>query len=659
VKRLHKLVIKTFIGPFFLIFFIVLFLLLMQFLWRYIDDLVGKGLEFHIISELLMYTSASLVPLALPLSILMSSLMTFGSMGEYSELTAIKSSGVSLQRIMFPLIIIVSFISFGAFFFSNNVLPFTNLKMRSLLYDVRQQRPELQIKPGEFYSGIDNYSIRVNSKDPETNILYGIKIYDHTGRKGNRSVTIADSGLMKITVDERNLLITLWNGISYDELVEDRRKRAKTYPHRINKFKKQRLILELTGFGLQRTDENLFKNNYQMMNLSQLDKAKDSLRKELYLRNAKFYSDMVNTNYFKLRNRYLVKRQAKYTKLKKDSAYIQDPVNQVKFDFDSLFANFSIGNKRRISSNAIAFARSSKSYVENTALNLTFKSRHLRKHEIEWHRKFTLSFACLVFLFIGAPLGAIIRKGGIGMPTVISTLMFILYYIISLTGEKLIRGDILSPLQGMWMSSFILLVAGGFITYKATTDSAILNIDTYLDIFRRSIGIDRIKMLDLKSHLTGKFDFTVIKKKDLNASLNSLIESTITYIKDVDTNRKFPRLIYSYVASLTYIRIEEFQRNYNQIVDSIISSNWFKVSYIQTKVNDFPVILFKRSKSYFSRIYRILALIIIPVGIFLVIKHYIALKKLRKHLVNVAGVSQSIIDILDSPSLLKEFEIQK
>ncbi len=582
--------------------------------------------------------------------------MTFGSMGEYFELTAIKASGVSLQRIMFPIIIVVTFISFGAFFFSNNVLPFTNLKMRSLLYDVRQQRPELQIKPGEFYSGIDNYSIRVNRKDPETNTLYDIKIYDHSGRQGNRSVIVADSGLMKITVDERNLLITLWNGISYDELVEDRRKKIKTYPHRVNKFRKQILILKLTGFGLQRTDENLFKNNYQMMNLSQLTKARDSLKRELHNRNAQFYSDMVNTNYFKLRDRNLRKSHAKHIMQNTDSIDKQVAVGPAKINFDSLFTNFSLENKRRISSNAIAFARSSKSYIENTSLNLTFKSRHLRKHEIEWHRKFTLSFACLVFLFIGAPLGAIIRKGGIGMPTVISTLMFILYYIISLMGEKLIRGDILSPLQGMWMSSFILLVAGGFITYKATTDSAILNIDTYMNLFRRSIGIDKIKMLDLKSHLTGKFDFTIIKKKDLKATLYSLIENTNTYIKDIDNNKKISRLIISFVASLTYKRIEQFQKDYNQIVDTIISSNWFKVSYIQLKVNDFPVILFKRSKSFLSRIYRILALIVIPVGLFMLVKHYMSLVKLRKELTEVSDVSQSIIDIVDSPSLLREFE---
>ena len=631
----------------------------MQFLWRYIDDLVGKGLEFKIIAELLMYTSASLVPLALPLSILMSSLMTFGSMGEYCELTAIKASGISLQRIMFPTIVLVLFVSAGAFFFSNNVLPFTNLKMRSLLYDVRQQRPELQIRPGEFYSGIENYSIRVDNKDPETNILYGIKIYDHTIRKGNKNVIIADSGYMKMTVDERNLIITLWNGIMYSELDEDRRKRIKTYPHRIDKFRKQILVLELTGFGLQRTDENLFKNNYQMMNLEQLSNVKDSLRRELQLRNKQFYNNLLKNNYFKLRNNVIKGKAQRLIEKSVGSIQKQEAIYPVKLQFDSLLNDFSIDKKSRIINHAISFARTSKSYIENTSLNLNYKSRHLRKHEIEWHRKFTLSFACLVFLFIGAPLGAIIRKGGIGMPTVISTLMFILYYIFSLMGEKLIRGNILSPLQGMWISSFVLLIAGGFITYKATTDSTILNIDTYLSFFRRSIGIDKVKMLDLKSHLTGKFDFIIVKKKDLKSSLFSLKDNANICIENIENNMKISKLLISFISSLTSVKIAEFHNLYNNVIDTIISSNWFKVSYIQTKVNLFPVINYKNSKSTFSKIYRIIALIFIPVGLYMIIKYYYSLIKLKKDLITVSEVSQSMIDIIDSPSLLKEFEIEK
>jgi lipopolysaccharide export system permease protein len=575
----------------------------MQFLWRYIDELVGKGLGFNVIGELLLYSAASLVPLALPLSILMSSLMTFGNMGEYYELTALKSSGVSLQRIMFPLIVVVIFISMGAFFFSNNVLPFTNLKMRSLLYDVRQQNPDIQINPGEFYNGVTNYSIRVNGKDPETKILYDIKIYDHTARRGNNSVILADSGYMRMTADKRNLIITLWNGVSYTELENDRRKRIKTYPHRQDKFKEQRLIIKLTGFGLQRTDENLFRSNYQMMNLAQLKSAQDSLRKELEFRDNQFYRTLMIQNYFKLRQSYRRRQLERMSRTNPENLQHQGIKYPEKINIDSVFNALTLSQRRRIVNNALSYARSSRSYIENTAQNLKYKNRHLRKHEIEWHRKFTLSFACLVFLFIGAPLGAIIRKGGIGMPTVISTIMFIIYYVFSLMGEKFVRGSILNAFEGMWMSSFILLAVGGFLTYKATTDSAILNVDTYLVFFRRALGIDRLKMLDLKSNLTGKFGFSDVERKELRKSLCSLQVAARKCKEDAENNSKINKILFSYVKSGTNNNLTELERLYNKIIDTIIISNWFKVIYIQNMVNEFPVIDFTRINFSLSKIY--------------------------------------------------------
>jgi lipopolysaccharide export system permease protein len=658
-KRLYKLVIKSFLGPFALIFFLVLFLLLMQFLWRYIDDLVGKGLGFRIIGELLMYTSASLVPLALPLSILMSSLMTFGNMGEYNELTALKSSGVSLQRIMLPLIIVVGFISVGAFFFSNNVLPFTNLKMRSLLYDVRQQRPDIQINPGEFYSGVDNYSIRVNRKNPETNVLYDIKIYDHTSRKGNNSITMADSGLMKMTADKRNLIITLWSGMSYTELAEDRRKRVKTYPHRLDKFKEQRLILKLTGFGLQRTDENLFRSNYQMMNLEQLNRAKDSLRKELQYRDMQFYKTLMVQNYFRLRESTRRRDLERRKEAAGDSSISQQNKLPERVNIDSIFNTLSLKEKGRIISASLSYARSSKSYIENTAENLKYKNRHLRKHQIEWHRKFTLSFACLVFLFIGAPLGAIIRKGGIGMPTVISTFMFIVYYVISLMGEKFVRESVLTATEGMWLSSFVLLVIGGFLTYKATTDSAILNVDTYILFFRRSLGIDKLHMLDIKSHLTGKFGFTDVEIEDMKDALQQLIKSTGRCKSEVDNTIKVKNAAVLYVTSGNIKQMAEFEGLYNEIIDKLITSNWFKIIYIQQKVNEFPVIDFARYRLLHSLIFKLVTYIVFPAGLFNFARYYISLFKLKKQLIAVTNTTRSIIDIFNNPSLLVELEVEQ
>jgi len=453
----------------------------MQFLWKYIDDLVGKGLELKVIAELLMYASAGLVPMALPLSILLSSIMTFGNMGEHNELLALKSSGISLQRIMTPLIVLVIFISISAFFFSNNVLPYTNLKMGSLLYDIRHQRPELNIKPGIFNDRIDGYSIKIGQKDNTKNMMYNVMIYDHTDKKGNIHVTTADSGKMNLTADEQYLIFDLYNGNSYNELVGKKtRTGIKTYPHRQDHFKEEQIILEISGFEFTRTNENLFRQNYQMLNIKQLDKAVDSLQKKLNERRKSFKKNLNKTYFFKKE----IKDTVRIDKLMKEKdIYAVAPIN-----FDSAFAKLNYKTKIKVIDGAQNYARTTKTYLSSISDNTIAQNRWIRRHQIEWHKKFTLSFACFILFFIGAPLGAIIRKGGIGMPTVVSVLFFILYYIISITGEKYVRSGVLQPFVGMWLSSFVLLPLGAFLTYKATTDSVILKIDTYFEFFKKLFG---------------------------------------------------------------------------------------------------------------------------------------------------------------------------
>jgi len=481
VKKLHIFVLKSFVGPLVLTFFIVIFVLLLQFLWKYIDDLVGKGLEIPVISELMLYTSASLVPMALPLAVLLASLMTFGNLGENYELIALKAAGISLQRIMMPLIILMVFISMGAFLFSNHVIPYSNLKMRTLLYDVQQQKPELSIKEGVFYHGIDNYSIKISKKDHKSNLLKGIMIYDHTDRRGNVSVTVADSGYMKVTEDKQYLLVTLYNGYNYVEMGDQKRRRnsEKTFPARRDKFETQTIYIELTGFGLSRTDESLFKSNYQMMNLDQLKHTKDSLDENLEKVQYRFSRTIRTTNYFKRESRRALKDTA-------DTIPPQEAIN-----VDSLYHNLKPQDKKRVLSQALTFARSAESYIESQKITYRSKMQRLKRFEVEWHRKFTLSFACLIFFFIGAPLGAIIRKGGLGMPVVISVAFFVVYYIISLMGEKLVRETFEPALKGMWLSSYILLPLGVFLTYKATSDSVILNMDTYVNFFKKAFAFGK------------------------------------------------------------------------------------------------------------------------------------------------------------------------
>jgi lipopolysaccharide export system permease protein len=631
-----------------------MFVLILQFLWRYIDDLVGKGLELKIITELLLYTSASLVSLALPLSILMSSLMAFGSMGEYYELTAMKSSGISLQKIMLPLILFVILICIGAFFFSTNVLPVTNLKMRALLWDVRQQRPELQIREGEFYNGVEGYSIRINKRNPQTNILYDLKIYDHTQKRGNVSVIIADSGYMKMTGDEGDLIINLWNGYSYNEQEEDRRRLPKTYPHRMDKFKEQRIVIELTGFGLQRSDENLFKNDYQMMSLKQLSQVEDSLRQDLQRRENQFIKTLLIYNLFKVRN------VSKPNLIRAGQELSPDKNNSHMVNIDSLYNSFSHSSKQNIIHDVISVVRSTKSYVESSCENLKYKRKLLRRHEIEWHRKFTLSIACLIFLFIGAPLGAIIRKGGLGMPTVVSVLLFIFYYVITLIGEKVVRESVLTSFQGMWLSSLILLIVGIFLTYKAATDSVIFNIDIYLRLLARLFGIEKTTMLDKKIHLTGKFDYSEIKKESLIESFDRLIALCVKSRGEIRQNIRFKNLLKRY-PSLDIDTGESFAKLgelYNNIFEDSINSRWVRISYIKSKFAELPYVNFRAQEDIIPKKIEKTMAIIFPVGALVLVVNILRKLHISKKLVNIEKLSQSIINGLNNPTLIAELETQ-
>jgi lipopolysaccharide export system permease protein len=479
VKKLHKLVIKSFIGPLILTFFFVIFILLMQFLWKYIDDLIGKGLEMSVISEFLLYTSASLVPMAMPLAVLLASLMTFGNLAENLELLAFKSSGISLIRIMAPVMIISAVLSIGAFMFANYVMPVTNLKMRSLLYDIQQQRPELTIKPGIFDNTLEGYSIRIGSRDSKTTLLRDILIFDHTKKQGNIKVTVADSGYMKMSSDEKHLLLTLYNGRTYEEMqkLKQEKKNVKSYPLQRDQFEEQEMIIEMTGFGLNRTDENLFRNAYSMLNIKQLRHFEDSLIGDLDTLFLDFSRTIDKTLTDKSKT-ILIKR----SRVLPDSVKAQtkpEDMTILKLHVDTLYAQLSRLEKRRALAAAINFARANKSVTTSNAGSSDWKIAKLRRYQIEIHRKYTLSLLCLIFFFIGAPLGAIIRKGGLGLPVIVSVLLFLIYYVISMMGEKFVRENILPPFVGMWISTIILIPISILLTYKAANDSVIMNVDTY------------------------------------------------------------------------------------------------------------------------------------------------------------------------------------
>lgn len=437
----------------------------MQFLWKYIDEFVGKGLEWSIILEMLVYASANLVPMALPLAILLSSIMTFGAMGEHYELVAIKSSGISLQRTMMPVLFITGLLALGAFYFQNNVSTVANLKMASLLYDIRHTKPAINIKPNVFYKELDGYVILIGKKDDDNQTIHNVTIYDHTQHKGNNRVLKAKSGKMYSSEDENYLIFQLQNGVSYQEDKE------KNVPQLYRtKFDEQILRFDLSGFKIQRTDDDLFKDHYQMLKMSQIENELDTLKHKRNLRKERF-NTMINSKITFIRDT------------------IELPVLAFQNDSNRVINHLSKKNKLLAIDAALSISRSNKTYINSIISEFESLDRQINRYSIEWHRKLTLSFACIILFFIGAPLGAIIRKGGLGTPVVISVLFFLVFHILSITGEKLIKNGGLIPFEGMWMASLILTPIGAFLTYKATTDSVIMDPEFYGKIFN---GIWRI-----------------------------------------------------------------------------------------------------------------------------------------------------------------------
>ncbi|PLX06209.1 MAG: hypothetical protein C0596_17165 [Marinilabiliales bacterium] len=401
-----------------------------------------------------------------------------------------KSGGVSLYKIMYPLLIFNIIISLGAFYFSNNLLPYTNLKMRSLLFSIQQQRPEVNIRNGIFTEPVDNFSIKVDRKYRNNNTLEGILIYDHRSMGGNNNVTTAKAGNIKITEDKSILIMELYDGYRYEELKLEKDKKTpnKSRPHQQSKFKRQTVYIELDGLGLDRSNEDLFKNGFEMLNNNQLVNAIDSLRISLHDREYDIYYNINKYSLFKGQVEWLnqSEEQKKIAQTKVEQIYLDNP--NKSFNIDSIFNSLNDNQQNKVIDFALNYSRSAKQYVEVTDQEVQGYERWIVRHQIEWHRKYVLSIACLLFYLIGAPLGAIIRKGGFGLPVIISVFIFLIYYIISITFEKTVRELVLPPEIGMWISSAILLPIGGFLTLRTALDTMRISSHFYVriaSIFRR------------------------------------------------------------------------------------------------------------------------------------------------------------------------------
>ena len=485
-------ILQSFLPLFVMTFCICLFIVLMQFLWRYIDDLVGKGLGVDVISELFFYAALTMVPMALPLAILLASLMIFGNLGENFELTAMKASGISLLRTMAPLIVLMVMIATGAFFFQNNALPIAQTKMYTLLYSVRQKSPELEIPEGVFYDQIPGYNLFVESKNRDTGVLYDMMIYDVSRGFENSSIILADSGKMSITADKTHLFLELWSGESFENL-KDAATGMKNVPYRRETFTTKEIMVPFDA-NFNRMDEQGMRSQYIGKNMAELQATLDSVQLRVDSLGREYTRELRETPHMNVMPYITVPDTA--GTLRKEPA--PEVMMDRPIDVDSLFRGSSSGVALNYLQSALSKAQRAKQEYEYRSLTMADDQRSIRRHSIELMKKFTLSFACIIFFFIGAPLGAIIRKGGLGTPLVISVFLFIFYYIIDNMGYKLARDGKWPVWEGMWLSAAVLLPLGIFFTYKAVNDSAVFNKDAYLNFFRRFFGVSEVRSVEMK-----------------------------------------------------------------------------------------------------------------------------------------------------------------
>ncbi len=462
IKIIDKFLIQSFLQPFAATFSVSVLVLLLQHLWKYIDDLAGKGLEWYVIMEFLVYATANLIPLALPLAILLASIMTFGNLGERYELVSIKAAGVPLRRALAPLFGLVMILTGFAFWFAIEVVPVANLKWGALYYDLLQQKPAFDLKEGVFYNDIQGYSIKVASKNKDGKQVNDVIIYDHTKGRGNTTVIRARYAEISQSDDKRYLFFRLFHGKRYEEMVNQ-----PTYyernPYNEMFFEEQRIGFDLTQFSLNRTDVGLFKDFWKYKKMPQLREGADSLKGVIFHERIQFFKQ-----YHQLFHHFDTLKTGKPL-----------PAN---LSVDSLLKGTL---RKTVIGQALNNARSAYGQIEWAKGEIQPVETLKAKYELAWWQKITLSVACLILFFIGAPLGAIVRKGGFGLPVVFAIIFFIVFFILNMIGEKMVRELVLPSYIGMWISAIVLAPVGFWLTVKATRDSALFDMDSYVRLFRK------------------------------------------------------------------------------------------------------------------------------------------------------------------------------
>jgi methionyl-tRNA formyltransferase len=483
MKKIDQFIIRSYVGPFFAILLVVIFVLLMQFLWLYIDELVGKGLSMKVILEFLGWGCATLLPLSLPLATLLASMMTLGTLGEHNELLAIKAAGISLQRVLVPLGIICIGICIGAYFISNNLIPTAYNKIYTLRDDIGKTKEEIRIPTGTFYNGIDGYILRVDNRDKETVTMYGVMVYNHTKNKGNVSLTIADSAQLNMSKNKNYLTFHLYSGINYEE-TNSKKYRDTTLTLQKIDFIHQELVIPVENYSFQKSDSSRFNDQVKSMNLDQLLYTQDSLERMNAQTRQQYKTNVLKSSALRYNSQL-------------DTAGVKGRSTEFDREGKNVWKDISA------EMTSVERARTKAEELQNMFLNYHRESQHKilvnRLVDIEIFKKFALSIACFIFFLIGAPIGALIRKGGLGTPAIISVLMFVAYWVIDISGTKLAKDGALDPFSGVFISTYILLPVGIYLTWQAIHDSPILKIGTLKNAYRK-----------FKSHVMNTFKKTRI-----------------------------------------------------------------------------------------------------------------------------------------------------
>lgn len=627
IKKLDIFIAKQFGLLFLGTFFICQFVLMMQFLWRFVDELIGKGLTLDIMAQFFWYMGLMLVPQALPLAILLSSLITFGNLGESSELTAMKAAGISLMQSFRSLIIISSIICVGSFYFQNNIGPEANIKMAQLLLSMKQKSPELEIPEGIFYDGIPNSNIYVQKKNIDTGKLYGIMIYRMTGSYEDQAIILADSGMLQSTADKKHLLLRLWSGEWFENMQSAEFGNSAAVPYRRETFVAKHILLDYDG-DFNMTDANSLSNNARGKSLGQITHDIDSLNQNYDSIGRAYYADASN---YLFAQRHLSR---------KDSARAIHIAETKKYNIDTIYSKLPLGLRQQALSSA-------QSRVAQATQDLDFKSmitadgdQLIRQHKIEAINKFVMALSCLIFFFIGAPLGAIIRKGGLGIPVIISVLVFIIFYILDNTGFRMARGGMWAVWFGKGLATAVLAPIAVFVTYKASNDSMVFNFDLYKEFFRKLLG------LRLKRHIFGKE--VIIQNPDYLNDKEQLqrISEDVTIYSHSHRLMRMPNIIKVFFK---YHPDHEIER-ISDILENVIEDlNNTKDKAILTYLNQYPVVSVKAHTRPFERRWmNILSFLIIPVGLTLYFRMWMFRIRLLRDLRAIKQTNNYIINRIEN-----------